>query len=257
LLPGQSTPRLEFGHSFPSKAVDFAVFAAKYGSVERAFVLTLLPGTRPRNLLVVIPHPFAQGRGVAYYGALGFFKDPLSLALVRNVIDRFALERWGSQLFAASRDYALLIPVPAGVGSGGEIGPFITTSRIGTQLIGKLIAMTDGMIGADSVGLCCFSGGVHNANAFAAAGGKGLNIRFGCNQDPQGGTPLSGSIPTRRQYLSGYTTGGPRPGFIYLPDPPSWSNDPLYAQRKSELGGEYPHTWAIPNYTLYMAMKSM
>jgi hypothetical protein len=256
LVPNQAPPRLDFSRSAAAKPVDFAVFAAKYGAVERAFVLMRQRGTRPKNLLVVIPHPFAQGRGIAYYGALGFFKNPLSIDLIRNVIDRFALERWGSQLLAASSDYALLMPVPAAVGGGGEIGPFVTANRVGYQLVYKLIGLTDGGFAADSVALVCFSGGVHNANLFAAAGGKGLKIGFACNQDPVSGTPITGSIPVRRQYISGYTTGGPRSGFIYLPDPPCWAADPLYARRKGELGGEYPHTWAIPNYTLYMALTS-
>lgn len=257
LLADKPAPLLSFTQKAAEKPVDFAVFAGKYGAIERAFVLVARQGTKPRNLLVVLPHPFAQGRGIAFYGGLGFFKDPLSLGLIRAVIDRFALERWGSQLLAARDDYALLIPVPAGVGHGGEIGPFVTSPHIGTQLVARLMSLTDGRIGADTVGLCCFSGGVHNANMFVATGGKGLNIRFACNQDPVSGTPISAAIPARRQYLSGYTTGGARPGFIYLPESPSWKDEPRYAEMKAQLGGEYPHTWAIPNYTLYAALKSI
>jgi len=257
LLPNQNPPVLEFRQRTTEKAVDFAVFAGKYGSIERAFILVVKADTKPRNLLVVLPHPFAQGRGIQIYGGIGFFKDPLSLPLIRTVIDRFALERWGSQLLAARDDFALLIPVPAGVGHGGEIGPFVTAPHIGAQLIGRLIALSDGRFGPDVVGLCCFSGGIHNANAFAGTGGKGLNIRFGCNQDPVSGTPMTAAIPARRQYLSGYTTGGPRSGFIYLPESVSWKDEPRYVQMKAQLGGEYPHTWAIPNYTLYAALRSL
>ena len=256
LLPGQPPPRLNFNVKAQPKDVDFAVFAAKLGAVERAFILVRRRGTRPRNVMVVIPHPFAQGSGTAYYGKLGFFKDPLSIDLIRNVIDRFALARWGAQLFAATNDYALVMPVPAGVGGGGEIGPFVTHSAAGAQIISYMMALTDNGFGAASTGLVCFSGGVHNANAFVAAGGKGLRITFGCNQDPVRGTPLSGAIPVRRQYLSGYTTGEPRPGFVYLPDPPSWNDEPNYTKFKAALGGEYPHTWGIPNYTLYMALTA-
>jgi hypothetical protein len=257
LLADKPPPLLEFKRTAPAKPVDFAVFAGKYGAIERAFVLVVKPGTKPRNLLVVLPHPFAQGRGIAIYGGMGFFKDPLSIGLIRAVIDWFALERWGSQLLAARDDFALLIPVPAGVGHGGEIGPFVTAPHIGTQLIGRLMSLTEGRVGANIVGLCCFSGGIHNANLFAAVGGKGLNIRFACNQDPASGTPISASIPARKQYLSGYTTGGPRAGFIYLPESVSWKDEPRYAEKKAQLGAEYPHTWAIPNYTLYAALMSL
>jgi hypothetical protein len=244
-LVHQPTPVLEFNQNAPQKAVDFAVFAAKFGHVDRAC-----------NLMVIIPHPFAQGRGIAVYGGMGFFTDALSVPLIRYVIDRFALERWGSQVFAASDNYAVLMPVPAGVDHGGEIGPFVSSPGVGTQLIQHLIGLSEGRMAADQVGICCFSGGIHNANSFIAAGGRGLNIRFGCNQDPVVGTPMSAAVPTRRQFLSGYTTGGPRPGFIYLPENPYWLADPSYALQKAALGGEYPHTWAVPNYTLYAALKT-
>ena len=248
---------LEFNQQSPQKEVDFALFAAKFGHIDRAFILVARAGARPRNLMVIIPHPFAQGRGIAVYGGMGFFTDALSVPLIRHVTDRFALGRWGSQVLAASENYAILMPVPAGVDNGGEIGPFVSSPGVGTQLISHLIALSDGRIGAEQVGICCFSGGIHNANSFITTGGHGLNIRFGCNQDPVVGTPMSAAVPSRRQYLSGYTTGGPRPGFMYLPENPYWLADPQYAVQKAGLGGEYPHTWAVPNYTLYAALKSV
>lgn len=256
-LLNQPLPALEFGRNAPQKAVDFAVFAAKFGHVDRAFILVVKQGARPRNLMVIIPHPFAQGRGIAVYGGMGFFTDALSVPLIRYVIDTFALGRWGSQVLAASDNYAILMPVPAGVDHGGEIGPFVSSPGVGTQLIGHVMALSDGRVAADQVGICCFSGGIHNANSFIATGGRGLNIRFGCNQDPVSGTPMSAAVPARRQYLSGYTTGGPRPGFTYLPENPYWLADPKYTAMKAALGGEYPHTWAIPNYTLYAALESV
>jgi hypothetical protein len=257
LLPNQPPPKLEFNRQYPGQKAAFAVFAARHGGVERAFILVIKRGSRPKNLLVVIPHPFAQGRGIGYYGGKGFFQNPLSLDMVRDVTDRFALARWGSQLLAARDDsYALLIPVPSGVGHGGEIGPFANGPGIGSQIIGRITDLTGGTVAANAVGICCFSGGVHNANAFIAAGGKGLNFRFACNQDPVSGTPISAAVAARRQYISGYTTGGPRAGFIYLPES-SWTAEPKYAVNKASLGGEYPHTWAVPNYTLYHCLAAV
>jgi len=45
----------------------------------------------------------------------------------------------------------------------------------------------------------------------------------------------------------------PRPGFEFLPMP-RWRNDPKLEEMKAALGREYLHTWAIPTYTLGMAL---
>ena len=74
------------------------------------------------------------------------------------------------------------------------------------------------------------------------------------NQDPSHGAALA--FPgVRKQYLSGYTTGSPRPGFEYMPEP-RWRNDPKFTEMKQKLGREYLHAWALPNYTLAMALRS-
>ena len=49
LMAGKEAPRLEFNRTAPRKPVDFAVFAAKHGAVERAFVLVRLQRTKPKN----------------------------------------------------------------------------------------------------------------------------------------------------------------------------------------------------------------
>src|ERR1700686_3252624 len=77
------------------KPVRFAVFAAKFGSVERAFLLMTPQSGIPSSLLIVITHGFAQND--AYYNGLGY-SNPLSLALIKDVTDRFLLGRWGAHL---------------------------------------------------------------------------------------------------------------------------------------------------------------
>jgi hypothetical protein len=36
---------------------------------------------------------------------------------------------------------------------------------------------------------------------------------------------------------------------------PRWQNDPKLEEMKAKLGREYLHTWAIPTYTLGMALR--
>jgi len=115
------------------------------------------------------------------------------------------------------------------------------------------MAQTDGAFGINRVEVVTFSSGIYDADQFIAVGGKGLNIQRACNQDPAGGAEISRSVPIRKQYLSGQTTGGPRPGFEYLPLA-RWENEP---NRKTMFPNDtfnYLHTWCIPTYTLFLAM---
>jgi hypothetical protein len=75
------------------------------------------------------------------------------------------------------------------------------------------------------------------------------------NQDPSNGTPIA-LVGFRNQYLSGWTTGGPRAGFEFLPKP-RWVNDPKFDEMNRSLGREYLHTWALPTYTLAMALSQL
>jgi hypothetical protein len=246
--PGGNDP-LNFIFS-RGKQVKVAVFAAKLGFVERAFILMLPLSGKPSNLMIVITHGFYQQD--AYYSGLGY-SDPLSPRFILDVTTRFVLERWGAQVMAASNDYALLLPVRAKDGGHGELGPFISQPNIGTGIVTSIMAQTDGAFGINRVELVTFSSGIYAADEFIAIGGKGLNIQRACNQDPAGGAPLPRSVPIRKQYLSGKTTGGPRPGFEYVPLG-RWANEPTRKTMHGMDDFNYLHTWCIPMYTLYMAM---
>ena len=252
--PGQIANELRF-LPVPGKTVKFAVFAAKLGAVERAFVLMAPLQGHTRNLLIAISHYFGQQD--TYYSNLGY-SNPLSLALIKTVTDNFVLKRWGAQLMAARNDYALLMPVRAKAGLGvSELGPFVEQSGICTQVVKKIFMLTEGAVGADRVELVTFSNGITAANQFIARGGKGLNIQRACNQDPAGGASILASVPVRRQFISGETTGGrPMPGFEFLPLQ-RWKNEPNFNTLwPNELGRfNYLHNWCIPRYTLYMALK--
>ena len=114
------------------------------------------------------------------------------------------------------------------------------------------MAQADSTAALSEVNLVTFSSGIYDANTFIASGGRGLKFNLMVNQDPAGGVNIGG--PARKQYLSGWTTGGPRAGFEFLPMP-RWQNDPKLEEMKGALGREYLHTWAIPTYTLGMALR--
>jgi hypothetical protein len=231
------------------KSVKIAVFAAKLGFVERAFILLTPLSGKPSNLTIVITHGFGQND--KYYSGLGY-SDPLSPDLIKDVNLRFVLGRWGAQLMAASNDYALLLPVRAKGGGQGELGPFISHANTGTGIVATIRAQTDNAFGIDRVEVVTFSSGIYEANQFVAVGGKALNIKRAINQDPAGGVPFTTAVPERKQYLSGQTTGGPRPGFEYLPLP-RWDREPDGKKLYKDTFN-YLHTWCIPQYTLYLAM---
>jgi hypothetical protein len=238
----------------PPKPVKFAVYAVKLGNVERAMVLLTPLHGKASNLLIVISHSFGQND--TYYGRLGY-SNPLSPPLIKDVVQRFVIERWGAQLMVDHSDYALLMPVRArpGTGGGGELGSFVENAGAGTLAIQKLIAMTDGAFALDRVGLVTFSNGITAANQFIAVGGKGQSIHWAINQDPAAGIPISGMVGRKRQFLSGYTTRGqPRPGFEFLPlkrwEEEQWYSDPEWTHDRFN----YLHTWCLPHYSLYLGM---
>lgn len=249
--PGTDEP-LNFRPA-PAQTVHFSVFAAKIGSVERAYIL-MTPATGHANkLLVVISHSFGQNE--AYYGALGY-QSPLSAPLIKDVTQRFVMERWGSQLMSASKEYALLMPVRAKGGGGtGELGPFSSQSGMGTKIIGKIQELSKNAFDISQVDVVTFSNGIGDANQFIGVGGKGLPFKRACNQDPAHGGSIS-AVPQKKQYISGQTTSGaPRAGFEFLPLK-RWVNEPnflkLWTNEPSRFN--YLHTWCLPHYTLYMAM---
>jgi hypothetical protein len=233
------------------KAVNVAVFAAQIEpDRKRAYILMVPASGKPSKLLIVITHGFAQNN--RYYSDLGY-SDPLSPPLIQDVLQRFVLERWGAQLMAASSDYALLLPVRARGGGHGELGWFISQPTMGAGIVEGIFLESGRAFGYDQVDLVTFSSGIYEADQFIAVGGKGLNFQRACNQDPAGGAAISRAVPIRKQYLSGQTTGGPRPGFEYLPLW-RWEKEP---NRKTLFPNDtfnYLHTWCIPMYTLYLAM---
>ena len=245
--PGDAKNAFEFNPAAPGPIVELWVYAAKIGNIERTYWLMLPFGTTATSLMVVISHGF--GQNWAYYSKLGF-GNPMSKPLLIDVRDRFVLRRWGHQVATSRSSMALLMPVRS-AGGGGELGPFISQNGLGAKIITSIVLQADAVAALTEVNVVTFSSGIYDANTFIASGGRGLKFNLMVNQDPAGGVNISGS--SRKQYLSGWTTGGPRPGFEFLPIS-RWQNDPRFAEMKTALGDEYLHTWAIPTYTLGIAL---
>jgi hypothetical protein len=245
--PGDPNNAFDFNPAAPGPAVNLRVFAAKIGSIERTYWL-MLPFNTVNSVMVVISHGF--GQNWAYYSKLGF-GNPMSKPLLLDVRDRFVLRRWGHQVATSRPSMALLMPVRS-AGGGGELGPFISQAGLGAKIVASILAQADATAALGEVNLVTFSSGIYDANTFIASGGRGLKFNLMVNQDPASGVNIGG--PARKQYLSGWTTGGPRSGFEFLPEP-RWQNDPKFEEMKAALGREYLHTWAIPEYTLGIALR--
>jgi hypothetical protein len=190
-------------------AVNVAVFAAKVGSVERGYIL-LMPQGHARKLLVVISHTFGQND--AYYSDKGY-SDPLSPDLIKDVLDRFVIERWGAQIMCASSDYALLMPVRAKAGGGAsELGPFVAQPGVGAAIVAEIAAQSGKVFEFSEVAIVTFSSGISDCNLFIAAGGAGLNFTRGINQDPAGGSGDvgRGRHPTAVSQRPDHAWRGPR-----------------------------------------------
>jgi hypothetical protein len=230
-----------------------AVFAARYGRTERAYLLICPANSRPSNLLIVITHVFNQSReNHEYYSSLGY-SNPLSSPLIRDIYTRFGMQRWGGQLMAATDNYALLLPVRALSHGEGELGAFVTQPRVGARIVGEIWEQSGRAFGIERVDVATFSSGIYDCNAFVATGGRGLPFSRGYNQDPAGASALSSTIGTRKQYLSG-KTGAAKGGFEFMPVS-RWINEPNYAAaHRQEFN--YLHNHCLPNYTLYLALKT-
>jgi len=225
------------------------LFAAKYGASDRTYWLMSPESGHAESLMIIITHTLGQGHSWSLYHDLGF-ENAFSVKFLTFMRDYFIFGRWGRQVAAAAPKMAMLLPVRAADG-GSSLGPFVDTKGVGGAIINEIALSALGRMFSE-INVCTFSSGVYDCITFM--NNCGLAVGLGVNQDPAKGVTLDHGA-RKRQYLSGYTTGGPRPGFDYLPEG-RWVNDPEYAAQKRRLGGEYCHTWSIPNYTLAMALSS-
>ena len=246
--PADQRSLLDFAPS-PGRPVRLRLFSAKFGSVQRAFWLMLPQTGSPSSLMVVISHGFGQQND--YYTRMGY-ANPLSKDLLDDILLRFVLWRWGLQVAAARSDMAMIMPVRAHT-PGGELGPFASQKSIGAGIITSILSHANASNALNEVNVVAYSSGIYDANSFINVGGHGLNFGLMINQDPTSGTMIAGQ--RRKQYLSGWTTHGRQfAGFDFIPTA-RWRQDPQYAESVAAYGNAYVHDWAMPQYTLAMALS--
>ncbi len=229
------------------------IFAARKGSLERAAILLLPQSGTPDCVLICITQGFQQAH--ATLDPLGW-SNPLSPALIQFCLLKHVVNRWGAQMLASRKQMALMYIVRA---QGNELGPFANDGPFVQQVLAEMATQTSDAFSFDTVEAFTFSSGISQFNTFVRSLSGILTVRAIYNIDPAHGQPASGpSGAVRRQFLSGQTTGGPRPGFEYMPVP-RWENEWEYPNRETFPNPwrfNYMHNHCMPRYTLHLGIQT-
>src|SRR5262249_30387386 len=125
------------------------------------------------------------------------------------------------------------------------------------EVLEQMAAQTGDAFSPDAAEAFTFSSGIHEFNTFVRALDGEIELRAVYNIDPASGVPANGG-PVRKQYLSGQTTGGPRPGFEYMPMP-RWEHEFSYPDRETfdaPWPFNYMHNHCMPRYVLNLALQT-
>ncbi len=244
----RNTP--DFGFS-PSRTGRLGIFAARNSHGERAVIL-LLPSTgTPDRVLIGISHGFAQN--TAYYQGKGW-RDPLSRALIEDVLLRFVINRWGAQTLAAQRKNMALLLIVRAAGRS-ELGPFANDGPFVAEVLRQMAALTANAFSFDHVEVFTYSSGIYELNVFLPAISPVLSVEAIYAIDPAGArSAVRTGQAVRKQFLSGQT-GGPVAGFEYMPLN-RWRNEDRHGQWQKVGLFNYLHNWCMPNYILHLGIQT-
>lgn len=237
-----------------------AIFAVDGPSTSRVVILVLPPVATPSVVLYGVGHTFWQAKD--FYDALGW-EDPLSPALVQDVLKRHVIERYAPQVLASKKHVALLHIVRAHPGRlatsgvGSELGPFGSDGLFtfeATRQIRGLVGKAFDMAATEAFG---YSGGVGDLNAFVTALDKVAAVNTIYNIDPNPNDQAAGPVSAkRRQFLSGTTgTGQPTAGFEWMPLA-RWTNEPSFATKAGLSDFKYLHIHCMAGYALHLGMAT-
>ena len=239
-------------HSAPGTVGRLGIFAARKGTSERAVILLLPRGGTPDRVLIGITQGFAQAS--ATLNPLGW-SNPLSGDLIRFCLLKHVINRWGAQMLASRKQMAFVYIVRAR--GSNELGPFAHDGAFVKEVLEQMASQTADAFSPDAAEAFTFSSGIHEFNAFVRSLSGEIELRAVYNIDPAHGVPANGG-PVRKQFLSGQTTGGPRPGFEYMPMP-RWENEFRYPDRESFAAPwqfNYMHNHCMPLYALHLGLQT-
>lgn len=244
---GGNTPEFSFA---PNRTGRLGIFAARKGNSERAVILLLPASGAPDRVLIGITHGFAQN--TAYYEGKGW-RDPLSRALIEDVLLRFVVNRWGAQTLAGKKNMAFLLIVRAAGRS--ELGPFANDGPFVAEALRQMASLTGNAFSYDHVEVFTYSSGINELNVFLPAISPVLNVETIYAIDPAGArSALRTGSALRKQYLSGQT-GGPSAGFEYMPLN-RWRNEDRYGRWQTVGLFNYLHNWCMPSYILHLGIQT-
>ncbi len=240
---------LRFG-GFPMQAVRLGLFAAGQGGVERCVMLVLPKSGAPKRLMIAVTQTFAQANEKGDLDKLGW-SDPLSKPFIEFALLKHVVNRYAPQVIASKREMGFVYILRAK--GSAELGPFQKGSPFWAQVLGEMAALTGGAFAFDEVEMFTYSSGINEFNTLLGQLKGVLNVVGVHNIDPANALQIA--RPDKgfaTQFLSGQT-GGPRPGFEFLPHP-SWKNEPLFRQNEPKLF-DYLHNKVMPGYCLHLGIQ--
>lgn len=234
--------------SSPPRVARLGIFAARKGSsAERAVIVVLPDGATPDRVMLGISHGF--GQNAWHYETLQW-GNPTSPALIHFVLLQHVIKRWAAQTLAARHPTALVHIVRA---KGKELGPFANDGAFVREVLEAIAGLTGNAFSFGRVEAFTYSSGINEFNPFLSALAGHVNVTAAYSQDPNPAknvVRLPGLAVS--EFLSGQT-GGPRPGFDYLPLG-RWKNEVFYEQSNTIGAFKYLHGFAMPQYTLHLGM---
>jgi hypothetical protein len=241
-----NTPLFTFA---PPTIARLGIFAAAKNGVERAVILVLPPSGVPDRVMIGIGHGFAQN--VLTYQALGW-DDPLSPDLIRFVLLKHVINRWGAQVLAGKKPMALMHIVRA---AGVELGPFANDGLFTRDVLTQLRAQTNNAFSFETVEAFSYSSGISDFTLFVNSISSTLNVGAVYNIDPK--PAMAAPMPAggvRKQYLSGETGASFKAGFESMLRP-RWQNEMRYPMEHN-IPLKYLHNHCLPDYTLFLGIQT-
>lgn len=233
-----------------------AVFAAKKNGVERAVILVLPRSVNPDTILICISQGFGGQKKeiIKKIEALNW-RNPLSSPWIDMLLTAHIVPRWAAQMLASGKPMGLMFIVRSGA-AGGELGPFAADSAFLRQVLDEMRGLTNNAFSYKSIHTFTYSSGIKDHNMFLGAIQNDLPVEasYAIDPVPQGHPALLKG--KRRMFWSGVVSKQPpMAGAEYLPLA-RWKQEPEQPWRLKFGQYSYMHGWVMPQYCLYIALRT-